>query len=209
MNRHKLLAYAQSFLSFVFSDKQLWRPQKIKSVILFGSVARGDFRKESDIDIFFEVVNEKDIESVRKSIETLLLQFSKSELQKQWILRGIKNEIKPFVSTLDKTTDLQKSLVADGIVLFGEYKKDTKLSHYMLFTFNPIEDKNKRYRIDRYLFGRREKGREKEGIVKEVVGIKIDSRTFIIPSQQSLDISSKLKKEKINFKIYDIWTELS
>jgi len=209
MNRHKLLAYTQSFLSFVFSDTTLWKPQKIKSIILFGSVARGDFTKESDIDIFFEADNEKNLEFIRKTIETLLSQFLRSDLQKQWLLRGVKNEIRPFVSTLNKTTDLKKSLIADGIVLFGEYKKDVKLNHYILFTFNPIENKNKRYRIDRYLFGRTEKERKKEGIIKDLGGIKIDSRTFILLSQQSIEVSNKFKKEKIDFKSYDIWAELS
>ena len=53
MNRNKLISLSMNFSSFLVGQMD------VKSVILFGSVAKNNFDDESDIDIFVEC-NEKD-----------------------------------------------------------------------------------------------------------------------------------------------------
>ena len=49
---YKLVAYAQDFVSFLLQNVK--DASKIDSITLYGSVARGEAGKDSDIDIFIE-----------------------------------------------------------------------------------------------------------------------------------------------------------
>ena len=51
----KLLGYAMDFASFLIQN--LKNTDKINSIIIFGSVARNDEDKESDIDLFINTLN--------------------------------------------------------------------------------------------------------------------------------------------------------
>ena len=57
----ELISYALDFASFIVQNlKEL---DKVQSIILFGSAARDEAEKDSDVDIFVEVTsNEKNIE---------------------------------------------------------------------------------------------------------------------------------------------------
>ena len=55
MNR-ELVAYALDFTSFLLDRLPERTIQSIKSIILFGSVARGTADKDSDIDLFIDVL---------------------------------------------------------------------------------------------------------------------------------------------------------
>ena len=57
MKKNELYAYLTDFLSILYLKKDLLT--KINSIILFGSVARGDFDKKSDVDILFINKNKK------------------------------------------------------------------------------------------------------------------------------------------------------
>ena len=207
IDKNKTLAYVQSALSFIFSDSELWKKPLIKRIILFGSAARGEATKESDIDLFVEPFLASDENFIKNKISFALQQFSQSRLYTEWSLREVKNELQIFVSTLQKSSDLQRSLIADGIVLFGEFMTKLDFRHNLLVSFAPIKQKNKRYRIDRYLFGRKERERAYEGMVQELGGIKIDARAFILPSQRAQQVLKKLREEKVDFSIRDFWCE--
>ncbi len=63
MNRYELIAYAMDFCSFLLKSEMA---NEIKKIILFGSVARGDFDSESDIDIFIDTEKEKAVDNAAK-----------------------------------------------------------------------------------------------------------------------------------------------
>src|SRR3989338_1271167 len=101
MKKEELIAYVMNFASSIIKEKI---GKDIDRIILFGSVARGDFDKESDIDVFIE--GEKDIE---REIENLLSIFMKSEIQKKWELKGLKNEISLKIGKLNEW-ELKRSI---------------------------------------------------------------------------------------------------
>jgi len=175
--------------------------------VFFGSAARGEATEESDADLFFELFSMNDREFARSRIEFALDQFAKSRQYREWSLRGIKNEIRPFISILGKSSDLQKSLIADGIILYSEFTVKQEFKHNLLISFLPIRKKSRRYRLDRYLFGRKEKKRKYVGAVEQAGGIKIDSRTLIVPSTHAPQIIKKLREGKTEFSIRDFWAE--
>src|SRR3989344_649456 len=91
----ELIAYASAFVSFV-----LPKLENIKEIVLFGSVAREDASKNSDIDLFFDV--EKDEKKIRNIIEKELNKFYKSRISEAWRLKGIANEIRPNIGNLNE-----------------------------------------------------------------------------------------------------------
>ena len=62
IERKSLIGYAAGFVSFIMDSRV---GEDINRIILFGSVARGDFGKKSDIDLFIDT--EKDISVTKKS----------------------------------------------------------------------------------------------------------------------------------------------
>lgn len=204
MNKTDLISYASAFVSFIL------KPLKdfdIKEIILFGSVARGDFDKESDIDIFINIQNGKDSDKIHEIIINNLNKFYKSKINEVWLNKGVTNEFTVKVGVLDKWK-LKRSIIADGIVLFGKYKEyPEKIEHYYLFTFEPIRDITKRNRVIRRLFGRKEGKSFFRGVIEEINGKKLSPTLFIAPIDFSNKILDILKEEKVDYRIYEIWSD--
>lgn len=196
-----MLSYAQAFVSFFFRTPRV-KSENIKSVYLFGSVARGDFDENSDIDIF--IVVEKDYErEISKLSKIALRNFYNSEECKKLCLLGIKNPISIKCGDIKKW-DLFNAIKAEGIILYSSstfplFKK------YFLVELKPIKDITKRNRIIRRFVGRKEAKRKEKGLVKHIGGHVLDSRHYIIPAEKISDITQILSKEKVFFEIREIW----
>src|SRR3990167_7304033 len=54
----KLISYAMDFSSFLI--QKIKEKEKIRNIILFGSVSRDEANKKSDIDIFIDLIKEEE-----------------------------------------------------------------------------------------------------------------------------------------------------
>jgi len=198
----ELIAYALAFVSFIFP-----KIENIKEIILFGSVARGEAGKDSDIDLFFDLENEKHEEEIKKSIEIGLKKFYKSKIAETSQAKGINNPIKANIGDLSKWK-LKRSIISNGITLYSKYKEiPENLKGYAIFNIAPIKNIAKRNQIIRKLFGRKEKGYNAKGIIEELNGKKLSPTSFIIPLEHSKEILEILGKEKINYSFFEFWTD--
>ena len=94
----KLIGYVMDFASFLIQN--LKSIDGINSIILFGSVARGDENKDSDIDIFIDTLDKGNLE---KEIKKLKEKFLNSVIYKNyWKLLGIENEINVIIGEINK-----------------------------------------------------------------------------------------------------------
>jgi len=201
-----LIAYTQSFVSFILKSKLLNNYQ-IKEIILFGSVARKEADKNSDIDLFININNEKEENKIKKIINKELEKFYKSKFYEIWELKNIKNQFKIKIGILDKWK-LKRSIISDGIVLYGKYKSyPKKIKPYLLFTIKPIKNITKRNRIIRNLFGRYEKDYKKQGLLSKLKGKKLTSNAVLIPLQHSNQIIKIFNKEKIDYQVFELWSD--
>lgn len=198
MNKLDLISYAGSFVSFI--SNKLSRP--VKEIMLFGSVARGDFTKESDVDIFINVFNEEDVESIKRDVAILEKKFYKSQVVEQWRLKGIENVIKVKVGVLEKWA-LKRSVISDGIILYGKYRELPKGEGFVLLSFEPIKDVTKRNRVMRVFFGRG----SKEGIIAKVRGRRLAPTVLVVRSQLVDEVLAILKKEKIDYRVFELWSD--
>ena len=142
---YNLIAYAQDFSSFLLQNTK--KPNKIEKIILFGSIVRGEAEKSSDIDIFIETRDKIEIENLKKKF------YESIKFRKYWSLLGIKNEIHCEAGILDEWQDLEKSLIAQGIILYGKYKTQKQGNPNYLFSVEQGKDRNKNISIWRRLYG--------------------------------------------------------
>lgn len=204
---YKLIAYAQDFASFLLETLNK-EADKITQIILFGSVARGEADNESDIDLFIDAADNR----LEKKANQIKEEFYKSvKVKKYWGLLGIKNEINLSAGKLEKWGDLQRSLIANGIILYGKYTGKPKLKHYYLFIVSPGKDRNKNMSVWRKLYGYTQKiGKKKyiqKSLISEYSGKKLAKGVFIIPSEHSQKIILFLRKAKFKIEIFPIWKE--
>ena len=194
-----LESYASAFVSFVLPKID------VEEIILFGSVARGEATEKSDVDLFF---NTKENErNTKKIISYELKKFYNSRIYETFSLKGIKNPISSKTGNLDEWK-LKRSIISDGIILYGKYKKSPERGKaFVLFFIKPIKNVTKRNRIIRRLFGRKERGYSNEGIIKEISGKRLNSTTFLVPSEKVSEVLKILNSEKLNFSFFEIWTD--
>ena len=200
MKNKKLISYALSFVSFVLPKVD------VEEVILFGSVARGEVVKKSDVDLFFNV-DEKKAGKLKEIVEGELSRFYKSKVFEMWRLRGIDNQINFEVGNLDKWK-LKRSVISEGIVLFGKYRGVPEGKEgYVHFNVKPIKDIARRNRIIRILFGRGEKGYSSKGLLEDISGKKLSPSSFVVPIGKVDRVLDVLKKEKIDYTFFEFWTD--
>jgi len=207
---YKLVAYAQDFVSFLI-EKLNEDSDKIKQIILFGSAARGESGKKSDVDLFIDVLDEK----LENKIKKLKQQFQLSDrIVKYWDFMGIKNEINCSIGKLEEWDDLKRSLIANGILLYGKYKGTTKTTHYSLFLVTPGKNRNKNISMWRKLYGYKQKvGKKtyiKKGLIRDYEGRKLAKGVFTIPQEHTEKIISFFKKNKfVKYELIPFWQEKS
>ena len=203
---YRLIAYAMDFSSFLVQNIE--ETGKVNQIILFGSAARGEASKDSDVDLFVDVLDKK----LEAKIEAVKGKFySSARFKKHWLLLGIKNEINCTVGKLDEWKELDISLISNGIVLFARYKGIPKLQLYYLFRVSPGDDRNRNVTMWRELYGYKQKvGKkiyEKKGLIRDYNGRKVARGVFIVPVENAQKVIAYLKRQKCMHSLIQFWQE--
>ncbi|MBI5073236.1 nucleotidyltransferase domain-containing protein [Candidatus Woesearchaeota archaeon] len=195
----KLLPYALDFISFLL--QKIKKKEDIKNVILFGSVARDEDDKQSDVDIFIDVTRENT--ALEKECASLLTSFYSSAKYKQyWKLFGITNEIILHIGVLDTWKELKPSIIADGIVLYGKFMPKTKDgTHVVFFIWENITPNSTRVLFNKQLFGYTQHEKHYSGLLEKYNGERMGKGCIIVPLEHSVVIHTHFKKYKIAVKI--------
>ncbi|MFH0949526.1 MAG: nucleotidyltransferase domain-containing protein [Candidatus Aenigmatarchaeota archaeon] len=203
MNREILISYAQAFTSFIFRTPGI-KASKIKSVYLFGSVVRGDYDDDSDVDIFIDV-DKKYEKEMMKFLNIALKNFYRSMECEKFQLLGVTNPIKAKWGDV-KNWELFGSIKSEGIILYSSSIFPFFRKHFFL-EIKPVKNIAKRNRIIRKLVGRKESFRKEKGLVDQIGGKILDSRHYIIPSEKIQYVTKILSKENAIFEIREMWME--
>ena len=198
MERNKLISLALSFASFLLDRIE------VSSIILFGSVARNTFDKESDIDIFIETDKKNE-----NKIKNLLELYKKTKEYEKFKLDGIENEISIKCGKLNEWKDLKRSIISSGIVLYGNYQgKPEKLKHKLLFLLDvKALERAKKIKVWRKIYGYKQKVGKKVYVSKGLAEKKLGRGVFLISNENLQEIMDYLIKNKIKYSFFDVWTE--
>ena len=203
MRQSELLSYTYDFISqLVDNDKFI---PAVRRLILFGSVARGEADKNSDIDLFFDV--DKDENKIKEIIKEELNKFYKSKIAESWFLRGIKNNINANVGKV-KDWKLHRGIISEGITLYGKYKEiPESMASFVFFQIEPIKNIARRNKVIRKLFGRKEKKYYNEGAIEQFKGKKYSSSSFVVGKDYMNKIINILRTEKVNYRFFEFWSD--
>ena len=176
---------------------------EVLSIILFGSVARGESTVDSDVDIAI-IYSERKEEILRKinSIkpeELQLIHLSIDELKEEPTLVG--------------------ALSGEGILLYGRpitvSLEDMDLKSRMIIAYNTSKlDQNTRSKLNRALYGGKStymKDNKKEtkfykGIAEEIRAEKIGKGILIVDRKNYPEITKTLKRFQAKWKEIPVWT---
>ncbi len=183
MNK-ELVAYAGHFVSFLIQNIDRKNLGNVKEMILFGSVARGEAGKESDVDLFINVFREDS--AVEKAISFLVKKFYASQAFKgHWKLLGVENEIKCIVGRLERWKDLEPSVISDGIILYGKYAGLAKGKAFALVYWGKVKPETKRVFLSKKLYGYAYRGKSYKGAMEGADAVKLGSNCLLVPLENS------------------------
>ncbi len=177
----ELISYALDFASFLVQNlKEL---DKVQSIILFGSVARGEATKDSDIDIFIDVSDDE--KKIDKNIRKISNEFFSSvKYRNYWKLLGINNEINIIAGKIERWK-LKDSMLGGSILLYGDYKlklEDGK--NIVILSWGSIKPNSKRVMLNKKMFGFGHYGKRYKGLLEESQGIKLGSNVISMPAEK-------------------------
>ena len=197
-----LKSYASYFVSYLLHNFK--KIGVIENVILFGSVAKDQATKESDIDIFIEV--KKKTKSIEKEIRVIEQQFYKSREATLFKAEGIENPLSIKVGQLKDWPDLSQSIASTGIMLFGRYeaKKPSKRKTHQIIIYWDNIGKNRGSFLNK-VYGFSIKGKHYQGVLEKYGGRKIGKSSIMLPIQFNKEIFKLLDQHQVKAKIIEVF----
>lgn len=198
----ELISYASDFVSFLIQNmKDL---NQIESIILFGSTARGEAEKNSDVDIFIDVLNNED--KIAKEANKIKEKFFDSvKFKKYWELIGINNDINLVVGKLDKWP-LKDSMLGNSVILYQKYTPKLKEGKSMvILSWEKIEPDSRRVMLNKKLFGFKYRKKFYEGLIQKYKGRKLGSNVIIFPVEHLNFFLKSIHYYKVPAKIIRVF----
>lgn len=175
----------------------------ILQIVLFGSVAKGEDKADSDIDVAI-IHNLKDIETLKSFVNKVVHE----KIQVVYV----------HIDRLSKETELVSAITGEGLLLYGKPLKvifDRKaLKPLVLIVYDTTDlDKKQRMLLNRALHGSVSKSRYKGKVYKtEVKGIlsqqgieKLTKACLIAEPKKAVIVRDALKRFNAKFREKLIW----
>jgi predicted nucleotidyltransferase len=204
MNYEKLVAYAQDFASFMIFNLHGDLFASLQKILLFGSVARKEATKKSDIDLFIEVQGrEKEMDA---AVERIIDRFYQSpKFTKYWKLLGIENPISCKAGSLSAWKDLYPSLIQDGIILYGKYRPvDMEGTPALLLSWENVKPESKRVMLNRKLFGYVKNKKTYPGFVSCYNARRIAKGALLVPLEHRLAFEELFQSFAVPLNVHSL-----
>ncbi|MHC9542885.1 MAG: nucleotidyltransferase domain-containing protein [Vulcanimicrobiota bacterium] len=200
MKYSTVVPYAMDFVSFVLEHISQKCAECIRNILLFGSGARSEYTKESDIDIFFEV--SENIESVEKEVIRASEEFYSSVKNKgYWKLKGFRQIFSCKVGTQEIWENIYPALLSDGIVLYGKYfSSEIKGRNQVLLSWENINSSTTRINLYRTLYGYAARGKRYPGMLERYESAKLSKGSILVPLEYREHFRDLFKKLKVPVK---------
>lgn len=198
-----LKTYTIYFIAYLFNS--LKNMDNIKKIILFGSVAKNESTRDSDIDLFIEI-NKKTqkFENEIKGIENKFYQSREASLFKS---KEIYNKFNIKMGKLKEWKELYKTILSTGIVLYGPYEINeipADVKQFIIIFWERI-GKNRGSFLNK-LYGFKIKEKYYEGLVSKFGGKKLGKSCIMLPIQYKEEIFKLLKKYEVEAKILEVFS---
>lgn len=205
MNKYK--NYAAAAVSHILQNLPEKWEDKVRNIVLFGSVAQDRATSDSDVDLFFDVeLNKTQVADFKTLLNKIMEDFYTSNNALQYKLEGTDNKINVIVGKLDEWEDLKRSIMSTGIVLFGHYKsvmKKTQLKQWFIISWDAPK-KNRGAFLNK-LYGYSVKKKRYPGMIKKYGCMRIGKSAVIVPSEHKNRFMEHMQKYDVNYKIIEVF----
>lgn len=180
---------------------------EIETVLMFGSVARNQAGKESDLDICLIIKNENKKNNISNKILDLEKKFEK-DINLVFTDTSFKDLDRQFIETI----------LREGITIYGKTPdasiQQLELEPYEIIKFDLSNlDQSKKMKIKRLLYGiktkKKYKGKiytsEQKGLVEEIGGLRIGIASIFVPEKMSWELENILRKNGVSLRKIAIW----
>jgi len=178
-----------------------------KSVIVFGSVARDQAEKESDLDVCIVLKNENTKSDISNNILDLEEKYDKN-INLVFTDSSFKDLDRQFVETI----------LREGVTIYGKTPdasiQQLELEPYEIIKFDLSNlDQSKKMKIKRLLYGIKTKKKYKgkiytnkqEGLVEKLGGLRIGIASILIPEKNSWELENILRENDVSLRKITIW----
>lgn len=198
-----LIEYSSYFVAYLLSNLEKKYKEDINKIILFGSVAREEAEKESDIDIFIDV--KKKTKKVETEVRRLEENFYNSREASLFKLKGVNNKFSIILGKLDDWKELKTSIESTGIVLYGKYiPSGVKGRKYAVIFWDKI-GKNRGAFLNK-IYGFKAKGKRYPGLIEKLAGKKLGKSSIMIPIENKDEILKLIRDYIVSAKIIEAWS---
>ena len=199
-----LKEYSSYFVAYLLYNLEEQYKENIQEIILFGSVARGEAEKKSDVDIFINVKKKtKRAETEIKKIEEKFYNSRESSLFK---IQGINNRFSLIIGNLDEWKELKASIESTGVLLYGKYVPvgNVKGRKYTIVFWDKI-GKNRGAFLNK-IYGVKIKNKTYKGLIENFHGKKLGKSCVMFPIQYKEDIFKLLKEYEVIAKMIEVFS---
>ena len=180
---------------------------EIESVIIFGSVARDQAGKESDLDVCIVLKNKNTKSNISNKILDLEEKYD-TNINLVFTDYSFKELDRQFIETV----------LREGITIYGKTPdvsiQQLELEPYEIIKFDLSNlDQSKKMKIKRLLYGIKTKKKYKEkiytnkqeGLVEKLGGLRIGIASILIPEKKSREIENILRENNVTLRKITIW----
>ncbi|MBW8002907.1 MAG: nucleotidyltransferase domain-containing protein [Planctomycetes bacterium] len=204
----------EEFRSLVFKFAKEASKEEVSYILLFGSVARGDTDRRSDVDLLVVFDTDKDdfedLEA-RNEVSELALDLEKEYDKNVQVIFTNRN-----FHGLDEY--FIKEVMNGGILLYARSPrievKGLELEPYTLILYNLKKfSKKEKMKLKRLLYGhttrKKVKGKtyksEKIGLVQQLDGKHLGAGVITVPQTKAQSLEKELEKLKLDYRRIDLW----
>lgn len=174
----------------------------VKTVVLYGSFARGEYTSRSDIDLLILTTEKKTLGKIQDKIIVLERETGRN--------------IQPTIRTLEelKTTDtgLLQNIFQEGKVLYLRGASDIpsaillQQKPCLIYTFqlNGLTQKDKA-RFNRQLYEVTKKDYKYKGVLQELGGQKLSAGCILVPHSEKQKIEKFFRQFAVRFIQMKVW----
>jgi predicted nucleotidyltransferase len=182
--------------------KELSKIEDVKAVILYGSLARGEFTSKSDVDLFILTTEDK----TQKEIQDKVIKLESE------IGRNIQPTIRTIAELQKTDTGLLQNIFQEGKILYLREPSDIpsaillQQKPYLIYSFqiSSLLQKEKA-RFNRQLYEQTRKEYKYKGLLQEIGGQKLSAGCVMIPYKQKEKIEKFFKKFQVKFEQLKVW----
>lgn len=182
--------------------KKLSKIDDIRTVILYGSFARGEYTSRSDIDLFILTTDKKTQNEIHDRVIEL-----ESELG-----RSIQPTIRTITELQITDTGLLQNIFQEGKILYlkepAEIPSAVLLQQkpHLIYSFqiSSLSQKEKA-KFNRYLYEQNKKEYKYKGLLQEIGGKKLSAGCIMVPYMQKEKIEKIFRKFKVKFEQLKVW----